>query len=421
MKILSLFSGCGGLDLGMEGGFEVFHSAVNQEIFPWWNIKSIKKDWVRLPETGFRTVFANDVLRAAKAAWVPFFTKKNNRDVSSVFLEDSIVNLVKNARDGKFKFEEEIDIVTGGFPCQDFSVAGKRKGFKSHKAHHGSLLSLDDNPTVENRGMLYWWMREVIDIVKPKMFIAENVKGLVSLSNVQEIIENDFKSVGGGYLVVPAQVLSAYEYGVPQSRDRVIFIGFRKNALNMKAKEELNKDNICEKYNPYPKKTHYLCKDGTRKKNGQLMPHVRVCDVLGDLKEPEKATDLSQQSFSKAKWMGNHCQGQIEVKLESISPTIRAEHHGNIEFRRLSKEHGGQIVEELEKGLSERRLSVRECARIQTFPDDYEFVRNIRGSEYRLSTTDAYKVIGNAVPPMLGFCIAMRLKENWELYFGGKL
>ena len=122
--------------------------------------------------------------------------------------------------------------MTGGFPCQDFSVAGKRFGFNSHKGHHGGLLSKEDNPSDENRGKLYMWMRSVIELVRPKLFIAENVKGLVSLSNVKEIIERDFSKVGqNGYLVVEAQVLNACDFGVPQTRERVIFFGFNKDFL----------------------------------------------------------------------------------------------------------------------------------------------------------------------------------------------
>ena len=88
------------------------------------------------------------------------------------------------------------------------------------------------------------------------------------------------------------------------------------------------------------------------------------------LEEPERSSDISQQKYSKAKYMGKHCQGQQEVKRGGIGPTIRSEHHGNIEFRRLSKEHGGAYLKELEEGNEERRLTVRKCARIQTFPDD---------------------------------------------------
>lgn len=84
-----------------------------------------------------------------------------------------------------------------------------------------------DEPTVENRGHLYMWMRDVISLTNPKLFVAENVKGLMHLGDVKEIIEKDFATAGdSGYLVVPAKLLYAPNYGVPQSRERVIFLVF---------------------------------------------------------------------------------------------------------------------------------------------------------------------------------------------------
>ena len=94
-------------------------------------------------------------------------------------------------RNGVNVFPEDVDVVTGGFPCQDFSVAGKRKGFNSHKNHKGELIE-DKEASVETRGQLYMWMKEVIEITQPKIFIAENVKGLVNLGDVKSIIQNDF-------------------------------------------------------------------------------------------------------------------------------------------------------------------------------------------------------------------------------------
>ena len=115
--------------------------------------------------------------------------------------------------------------------------------------------------------------------------------------------------------------------------------------------------------------------------------------------------------------MGKHCQGQTEVNLDGIGPTIRSEHHGNIEYRRLSAEHGGRNTEELNNGMAERRLTIRECARIQTFPDDYQFVIPAMHGRKSVSASDAYKLIGNAVPPLLAYHIAKRLEDNWEKYF----
>ena len=117
--------------------------------------------------------------------------------------------------------------------------------------------------------------------------------------------------------------------------------------------------------------------------------------------------------------MGTHCQGQTEVDIQGIGPTIRAEHHGNIEYRRLSKEHGGQMDKELKRGLKERRLTPRECALIQTFPPDYEFVipKEGKSRQFVLSPSAAYKIIGNAVPPLLAYHIARRIESLWDLYF----
>ena len=177
----------------------------------------------------------------------------------------------------------------------------------------------------------------------------------------------------------------------------------------------LQKKVISEKYNPYPQQTHAYSNAGEN-----LKPFVQLKDIFKNLEEPENSNDLSQKAYSKAKFMGKHCQGQTEIKLSNISPTIRAEHHGNIEFRRLSKENGGLHDEELKKGLKERRLTVRECALIQTFPPDYEFVienKNGRKGSFLVSPSQAYKIIGNAVPPLLAYNLATRIEEVWDLYF----
>lgn len=414
MNVLSLFSGCGGMDIGFEGGFTCLRRSINENLHADW-IQSQNGNWVTVKPTGFNTVFANDIRPDAKVAWVSYFGKTNPSEAEKIYHVESIVDLVKRARNGENVFPSNIDIVTGGFPCQDFSVAGKRLGFNSQKSHNGGVLESDE-PSVESRGQLYMWMRDVITLTKPLMFIAENVKGLTNLENVKEIIEKDFaKAADGGYLVVPAQVLHAADYGVPQSRERVIFFGFKKNALTPKALKELSSMIISSEYNPYPQKTHaYTIND-----NSLYLP-VTCSEAFVDLVEPEESNDPSHQKYSRAKYMGKHCQGQTEIKMDSIAPTIRSEHHGNIEYRRLSTEHGGQYKEELEAGLNERRLSVRECARIQTFPDSYQFIIPKKGNNVSVSSSDAYKIIGNAVPCVLAYHIAMRLAENWNLYFGGE-
>lgn len=404
-KVVSLFSGCGGMDIGFEGDFKCLKKSINTELHPDW-IKEDLGEWVLLEPTIFDTIFANDIRSDAKLAWSNYYTNRK-RNASSIYHLASIVDLVKQARQGQCVFPDDVDIVTGGFPCQDFSIAGKRLGFDSQKSHTGEKLEADE-PSIESRGQLYMWMRDVISITKPKLFIAENVKGLTDLADVKNVIEHDFaNAANGGYIVVPARVLFAADYGVPQSRSRVIFFGFKKSALRKKALEALSQDAIPAKYDPYPIPTH-----GT-----ENMPYVTCADAFIGLDEPSVSKDPSQQKYSKAKYMGSHCQGQTEIKLDSIGPTIRSEHHGNIEYRRLSLEHSGKYNDELLSGLTERRLSVRECARIQTFPDDYEFILPKTPDHASLSSSDAYKIIGNAVPCVLAYNIAKNIEAKWDLYF----
>lgn len=207
-------------------------------------------------------------------------------------------------------------------------------------------------------------------------------------------------------------MLHAANYGVPQSRERVIFYGFKRSALANEALAGLMNLKENKGYDPYPIPTHSFNVEGEN-----LYSFVTCGEAFSGLCEPENAEgDLSQTKYSKAKYLP-HGQGNIEVKMNYISPTIRSEHHGNIEFRRLSSENGGKNAEELSRGLSQRRLTIRECARIQTFPDDYQFILPKTNDNTSVSASDAYKIIGNAVPCVLGYNIAMRLAENWDKYF----
>lgn len=408
-NLLSLFSGCGGMDLGFEGSF-----IANKKSFPAnsdYIEKDVNKDWVLLKKTKFNTIFANDILTEAQIAWTVYMSRFGHGE--EVYHNASIVDLVKMHNAGAKVFPDDVDVVTGGFPCQDFSIAGKRKGFESQKDHRGKIRT-DDEPSEETRGKLYFWMKQVIDITKPKIFIAENVKGLVNLGDVKAIIQKDFASAdGNGYIVLDPKVLNAGDYGVPESRERVIFIGIRRNVLNQEALKALTSEIIPEEYNPYPKPTH-ACTTTDK----TLLPIVTTYDVLKGLREPEESLDASQRIYSKAKFLSNGSQGQTEIKLDYLGPTIRSEHHGNIEFRRLSSEHGGKHVKELAAGMKERRLTPRECAMIQTFPPDYRFVmKSNNGQGHTLSSSSAYKIIGNAVPPILAYNIAMRIQSLWEKYF----
>ena len=408
-RVLSLFSGCGGMDLGFEGGFIANAKSFSTDS-PFVE-RVVRNGWVMLKRTDFTTVFANDILPEAETAWTTYMSRFGH--TPEMYHRVSIVDLVKMHNNGVDVFPRDIDVVTGGFPCQDFSVAGKRKGFDSDKNDMGVKRN-ENAPSEETRGKLYYWMKQVIDIVRPKVFVAENVKGLVNLGDVKDIIQRDFASAdGNGYIVLPPQVLNAVNYGVPESRERVIFIGIRKDVLRTEALAALTSESIPDEYNPYPRPTHA----GNTTQPG-LLPKVTTYDVLKYLPEPADAVDPSQRIYSKAKFQTNGSQGQTEIKLDGLGPTIRSEHHGNIEYRRLSAEHGGKHIAELNNGMHERRLTPRECALIQTFPPDFRFVMHDKdGRKYRLSSSGAYKVIGNAVPPVLAFNIAIRLQNLWDKYF----
>jgi len=409
LRVLSLFSGCGGMDLGFEG-----HFIANRKSFAADDERIervINDDWLLLRPTRFRTVFANDILPEANVAWNAYMRRFGHSP--EIYHCQSVVELVKAQQTGADIFPRDIDVVTGGFPCQDFSVAGKRLGFDSQKDDKGQIRT-DDKPSEETRGKLYYWMKQVIDITRPKIFVAENVKGLVNLGNVKDIIQKDFASAdGNGYIVLPPKVLHAGNYGVPETRERVIFIGVRRDALRPEAIQALESEVTPAEYDPYPIPTH-----AGNIKDESLLPAVTTRDVLKDLKEPDETQDESQRYYSGAKYLRNGSQGQTEINLDGMGPTIRSEHHGNIEYRRLSAEHGGKQAAELAEGLKERRLTPRECALIQTFPPDYPFViRKESERRFILSPSGAYKVIGNAVPPVLAFHLATRLEQLWPKYF----
>lgn len=398
------------MDLGFEGDFPVLRRSVSplgkQVRIP----RNQSSEWAHIPKTSFETAFACDVAASTRVAWTEFF-KGRKQSAESVFELRSIVDVVKALRVGDDQYKHltggRIDVVTGGFPCNDFSVAGKRLGFDSNKSHRGNKSHVDsdiEDPTAENRGMLYYWMKEFISLVQPKVFYAENVKGLVSLGDAQRVIAHDFSSIGeSSYAVLPVRVLRAIDYGVPQTRERVFFIGIDKRWMRTSARQHFElHGQLPPELDLYPIATHGASSD--------MEPFVTAGEAFSGLNEPNDATlDLSHRSYSRAKYMGKRLQGQAEVRENDPGPTIRAEHHGNIEFRRLSKEHGGNNS----RG-PERRLTVRECARLQTFPDSFEFV--LEGAP-RLSASDGYRAIGNAVPPLLAWRLAARLEEVWDDLF----
>lgn len=310
-KVLSLFSGCGGLDLGFQGGFCFLD-------------KTFAKN-------AFQITWSNDIDKGACQTYAHYFDHPIICGDIREILQNNHTQLFDNP------MPKKVDVVLGGFPCQDFSHSGTRKGFNSP------------------RGTLYQAMSATIVRTKPKLFLAENVKGLLTLNNgaaIKQIIQ-DFKAIG--YHVAYKLLLTA-NFGVPQKRERVIIVGTRKGLL--------------------PKFDFSQMLD-------QQTDWMSIQCAIGDLEDKDEG-GANNHFWSKAK--KNKGQGNNAVTKNSPAPTMRAEHHGNIEFHWNEK----------------RRLSAREAARIQSFPDDLFFYP---------STSSAYKQIGNAVPPVFAWHLAKAIER----------
>lgn len=299
MKVVSLFSGAGGLDLGFK-------------------------------MAGHEIIWANDLYEDAVE------TYRHNigdhivcEDISKIDAADI----------------PDCDIIIGGFPCQGFSVANTKR----HE---------DDE-----RNALYKQLIRAIDAKKPKFFLAENVKGLTNLAKgkVFQMILNDFESLG---YVVKSKVLNAADYGVPQTRQRVIIIGVR---------NDIDFEYI------YPTPTH--------DKNGKdgLPKWVSVAEAMEPIADPDLPNDLPNHEYSKYKLQFNGYLGHRALDPEKPAPTVTAR----------GDNKGGVVI--LPHPNAQRRMSCRELAAVQSFPLDYVFSGN---------RSSIYRQIGNAVPPLLGYAVA---------------
>lgn len=303
-RVVSLFSGAGGLDLGFK-------------------------------KAGFKIVWANDFDKDAVA------TYKENIDKKCVCGDISEIDV---------KDIPECDVIIGGFPCQGFSVANAKRS------------------VLDERNKLYLQYIRILKAKKPKFFVAENVKGILSLGHgaVIQAIVNDFFEAGYN---VKYKLLNAADYGVPQIRQRVIIVGVRKDL-----KVEFD----------YPQPTH--SKDG---ENG-LRKWVSVSEAFKDIPDPDgsNANAVPNNEYSKYKLLLNGYLGKRPVNPNEPAPTVTAR----------GDRKGGVVV--LPHPNRKRRMTVRELATIQSFPLNFSFLG---------SRTDCYRQIGNAVPVLLAEAIAKSL------------
>lgn len=345
LNVLSLFSGAGGMDLGFKGGFDF-----------------LGNHYERNP---YELVFANDIFKQAADVYEDNFNHKvERRSIADLELHDIDKAISENTKQPIG--DTKIDIVLGGFPCQTFSYAGKRGGLS------------------DPRGQLYLQMIRIINHYKPKIFIAENVDGIrnsrknmvgedVNRSALDTILDDFYEA---GYNV-QYSVLNSADYGVPQTRRRVIIMGIRKDI-----------GDIGDQY--YPAQLF----DETGELTGNKWKTAKdgIDDIWDKVNTPT-VYNHTTRDISKAKFYPNKkTQGNNKISAVRPAPTIRAEHHGNIEAHYRSL-----VGFEPEDMDGWRRLSVRECARLQSFPDNFIFTT---------SASSAYKAIGNAVPPVMAWNIA---------------
>ena len=320
-KVISLFTGIGGFDFGFSNRQVVVHRDSVLDSSWVQSTHPVFESFVELKKLPFEIVFQNDIIPDCKSVC-------ELNEMESNYVVDDIERLIEK----DFRFPKA-DVVIGGFPCQDFSNCGKRMGMKS------------------KRGQLYKSFVSVVKQVKPSIFVCENVQGLLTIPNAIETIVKDFKSIG---YQVHYELVDCSNHGIPQKRKRVILIG--RNSADCKT-------------------TGWLI-DSNR-------INCQISKYYSHLESPNQTNDKSQKQYSKAKRLSKG-QGQTTIDMDAYAPTIRSEHHGNIEFRNEN-----------------RRLTVRECALAQTFPPDHLFG----------TMSTAYKQIGNAVPPLLSYVVAHKVHE----------
>jgi DNA (cytosine-5)-methyltransferase 1 len=350
-NILGLFCGAGGLDLGIElAGLDVVvGEEKTNEIF------KNKESFNANREKGiFHHVYANDIFKEALETYQRNFPE-------TVFTHNKDIRKIKEF--------PKADLVVGGPPCPGFSEAGPR---------------LVDDP----RNFLYIHYIRCLMQIKPKFFIMENVKGMLTLGKGEAFrqIKQDFEAAG---YKVYHKLVNARDYGVPQLRERVFLVGVR---------EDIDFEYI------FPEPTHG---------EGMLLkPYVTLRDAIGDLEEDPG--DYFTGSYSSIFMSRNR-----KKRWDEQSFTIQASgrqapiHPGGLPMEKVGKDKW--IFPDGEE--NNRRLSVKEIARIQTFPDWFEFSDGGNEKTAKNARLDKkYKQIGNAVPVQLARAIARPLaqwfKEN---------
>lgn len=304
MNVVSLFSGVGGFDLGFV-------------------------------QAGHTIIWANDIWEEA--------TKTYQKNLGSHIICRDIKDIASSDIPNS-------DIIIGGFPCQGFSLANLKR------SEH------------DERNFLYLEFVRILRDKRPQYFLAENVKGILSLAQgaVFSMIIQDFENIG--YSVQYA-VLNAADYGVPQTRERVFIFGIRQDI----------EDTI-----PFPPVPTHQKANGVDLFHNRL-PWISVGEALKNIPEPKENHNLKNHEASQYKLRFNGYLGHRTINPDAPCPTItsRGDAKGGVVVHHHPNNH--------------RRISAREAAIIQSFPMEFEFVG---------TKTSVYRQVSNAVPPKLASAIA---------------
>lgn len=386
IRIASLFSGCGGLDLGFTGGFSFYD-----------------KKFERLST---EIVFANDFDKDAADCY----------NSNPLLTHDGCECILKDIRDIQASDIPDFDILLAGFPCQPFSNAGNRKGVN------------DDN----GRGTLFEECERIISYKvnngkAPLAFVFENVRGILSSKmpsgiSVPHEIQNRMDRLGYN---VSIQLVCASDYGVPQKRYRVLIIGILKSIgkFDFSVMDDVMAKNSIpsEKTDKRKLLLGSILKGVEKIDNGGCWEYSKttqnMIDLIGPCTHGSDSIHLFDGDFKIEELPATVFEGKSwkDIPPEKLTPRFKKiyddpkRYHAPKFFRRFAYgEINGTITASAQPEncgithpVENRRYSVREIARIQSFPDNYSFDA--------IPLQSRYKVIGNAVPPILGWVIAKSL------------
>ena len=334
---IDLFCGCGGFSYGFQ-------------------------------QAGFDMVLGIDMWKDATVTYQHNFPNACviNDDITNISADDILSRLGMNA--------DDIDVIIGGPPCQGFSVSGKR---------------MIDDP----RNKLYKSFVGLVDQIRPKVFVMENVPGLIRLfgGKVKEQVLNDFSSLG---YRVKVQQLSSDDYGVPQQRKREFFVGVNEKKIPTNVKFERERVIIVGIRNDLNDVMEYEFPKETNKNN--WVPLSVAVPKLAIEQEKYYFSERAVQGMKNAK---NNMKRRLYQDLNKPCLTVTS-HLAKVSLNSRDP----VLLVNPEKELY-RRFTPLEAARIQSFPDEFIFA----GSE-----TDAYRQIGNAIPPVMFWHISDSIKRYLE-------